>query len=397
VCDDGNVHGADGCAWNCTPETVRDFSIDPRRSPVTTQLENLSFSLNLSGSLKFTTGQFGPDGRMPFVIRAADVQIDRIQVPPIACVCVRSDEVPEFWGAGNVGFGFIGCGDDEFFARDYTMVQDHNIGVVGICSGGSDDGSECQNDGDCGSGDCFSAVDCKDAGGSVEPAGGNHPGVCNGPPEYTVLPGAMRGAAALIDNIGFSMLFDGGTCCTVGVDPDCVDPDGTKGPDGIPCTDDDLVKSPGRNVAAVAGTATAAVHDANNVPGRVIDKTETCGDDACISEVSGDPFDCDALRANPTGGLEGGVFALAFPILDNGDFGDSLATLRLGAVRPVGCSGDCDGNGEVTVNELVSAVAIALGTQAPAACKAADTNSSGEVEVNELVAAVGKALAGCES
>jgi len=61
------------------------------------------------------------------------------------------------------------------------------------------------------------------------------------------------------------------------------------------------------------------------------------------------------------------------------------------------CDGDCDGNGAVTINELVMAVTIALGQSDVSMCASADMNSSGGVEVNELVAAVGAALDGCSA
>jgi hypothetical protein len=62
---------------------------------------------------------------------------------------------------------------------------------------------------------------------------------------------------------------------------------------------------------------------------------------------------------------------------------------------PIACAGDCNGNGEVTVNELISGVNIALGALPPSTCSACDSNGDGTVSVNELVAAVSRALNGC--
>jgi hypothetical protein len=59
------------------------------------------------------------------------------------------------------------------------------------------------------------------------------------------------------------------------------------------------------------------------------------------------------------------------------------------------CSGDCDGNGNVTVGELISGVNIALGHADVAVCRACDSDDSGDVKVGELVAAVNSALHGC--
>jgi hypothetical protein len=62
---------------------------------------------------------------------------------------------------------------------------------------------------------------------------------------------------------------------------------------------------------------------------------------------------------------------------------------------PCMCTGDCNCNGAVTVNELVLSVNIALGTQLVSACYAGDKSRDGNVTVDELVTAVGNALEGC--
>lgn len=57
------------------------------------------------------------------------------------------------------------------------------------------------------------------------------------------------------------------------------------------------------------------------------------------------------------------------------------------------CPGDCNGDGVVTVAELVSCVAGALGDGM--VCAAVDTNHNGSAEISELIAAVNAALNGC--
>jgi hypothetical protein len=59
------------------------------------------------------------------------------------------------------------------------------------------------------------------------------------------------------------------------------------------------------------------------------------------------------------------------------------------------CAGDCNGNHEVTVDELIKGVNIALGTALLIECPVFDVDLSGEVTVNELIAAVTEALNGC--
>jgi hypothetical protein len=65
-----------------------------------------------------------------------------------------------------------------------------------------------------------------------------------------------------------------------------------------------------------------------------------------------------------------------------------------GLAQPL-CTGDCDGNGAVTVSELVRGVAIALGNQALDQCPAFDRDADEQVTVDELLRAVADALYGC--
>ena len=59
------------------------------------------------------------------------------------------------------------------------------------------------------------------------------------------------------------------------------------------------------------------------------------------------------------------------------------------------CAGDCNGNHEVSIDELILSVSIALGEQPANLRGATDTNRSNSVEISELVAAVAHALGGC--
>jgi cytochrome c peroxidase len=59
------------------------------------------------------------------------------------------------------------------------------------------------------------------------------------------------------------------------------------------------------------------------------------------------------------------------------------------------CHGDCSYDGEVTVDELITAVNIALGTAPLAGCVVGDVNGDGEVTIDELLGAVNNTLAGC--
>ena len=62
---------------------------------------------------------------------------------------------------------------------------------------------------------------------------------------------------------------------------------------------------------------------------------------------------------------------------------------------PGACVGDCNGDGSVTVNELILMVNIALGILPPSACPAGDANHDGSVTITEIITAVNNALNGC--
>ncbi len=72
-----------------------------------------------------------------------------------------------------------------------------------------------------------------------------------------------------------------------------------------------------------------------------------------------------------------------------------LAGLLCGAESVQACTGDCDGDGAVAINEAIRGVNIALGNAAVGECSVFDANGDGAVVVNELIAAVANVLAGC--
>jgi cysteine-rich repeat protein len=68
----------------------------------------------------------------------------------------------------------------------------------------------------------------------------------------------------------------------------------------------------------------------------------------------------------------------------------------VGAATAAGaCVGDCNGDGSVTVDELIVGVQIALGRADVQACAAVDADADGAVTIPELVTAVDDALDGC--
>jgi hypothetical protein len=58
--------------------------------------------------------------------------------------------------------------------------------------------------------------------------------------------------------------------------------------------------------------------------------------------------------------------------------------------------GDCSRDGEVTIDELVTAVSVALAAASLDVCRAADRGGDGQVTVDEIIEAVNNALSVCE-
>ncbi|MFN8644202.1 MAG: phosphatidylinositol-specific phospholipase C1-like protein [Candidatus Binatia bacterium] len=61
----------------------------------------------------------------------------------------------------------------------------------------------------------------------------------------------------------------------------------------------------------------------------------------------------------------------------------------------VSCEGDCDGDRQVTVDELIRGVGVALGAEPVASCAAADASGDGVVMIDEVIDGLGRALDGC--
>jgi ELWxxDGT repeat protein len=84
-----------------------------------------------------------------------------------------------------------------------------------------------------------------------------------------------------------------------------------------------------------------------------------------------------------------------FPADDVSGSGTELWALPLSALGAP-CMGDCDGDGAVTIDELVRGVNLALGNSEPSACPAFGLGGSGMVTIDQLIAAVGSAIRSCD-
>jgi len=62
-------------------------------------------------------------------------------------------------------------------------------------------------------------------------------------------------------------------------------------------------------------------------------------------------------------------------------------------MRMCSCAGDCGGDNQVTIDELLVLVNVALGNQAM--CRLGDANGDGQIMVDDIMLAVGNLLHGC--
>lgn len=70
----------------------------------------------------------------------------------------------------------------------------------------------------------------------------------------------------------------------------------------------------------------------------------------------------------------------------------------IASATPAGptCAGDCDASGQVTVDEIITLIGVALGEDPTSSCAAtADLDSSGSITVDELLTTINQALLGC--
>ena len=109
----------------------------------------------------------------------------------------------------------------------------------------------------------------------------------------------------------------------------------------------------------------------------------------CVDGGSGPvlQFDLQGSTTRSDGGADRGVVDVGYHY-QPGDVDVNRVRLVFAGLPVV----DCDGDGRLTVDELVRGVRIALGVSPVDECLAFDQNGDGEVQVNELIFAVLEAL-----
>ncbi|MDX2170851.1 MAG: hypothetical protein SF182_27535 [Deltaproteobacteria bacterium] len=159
------------------PLGVRRFSLNPSTSQVIATLAS-GFAFPTSGMEGFLELRAGVPNTLSglAVIDVTDTSeylaIDLPMGGQALCIKPARAQLP-FLAAG-----FVACGGGIPLGLDLTI--DHNLGTVGLCSGGAQNGESCASDDDCPDGNCFSGEDCTAAGGHLEDASDPFPGVCNG-------------------------------------------------------------------------------------------------------------------------------------------------------------------------------------------------------------------------
>ena len=363
-----NTFGGDGCAANCTLESDVLLNLVPGQlvgsditagtSGVVLHGDILTIPVLLSGQATLTIGK-ERNGEIPVVIKARNIRFPRISVSTLACDCVRP-------AAAKTCGGTVFEADGVTLSPDCTL-DDHACvgrkpcafmfgaansaaGVIG-CSGLDD----------------INFIVTQDAGGTT---GTSHP------PVFQLSGTGAAGSARLFSSAELSSVM--GLCS--GTSPDY-------GPDGEFCTDDDgpttrrdIVTNP-----LVTGLAAGQLLNANGVDGNNVGPVT----------VPGAPFSCDALREVPPRAAGAGLAGVSTQ-LQRPTTGDVVFTTVVVAASGVGhCVGDCGSDRIVTIDELLRLVNIALGNTEVPACVAGDANGDGRITVDEILVAVINATEGC--
>jgi hypothetical protein len=103
---------------------------------------------------------------------------------------------------------------------------------------------------------------------------------------------------------------------------------------------------------------------------------------------AGDPEVCASAPVN-------GIDQRGYVRPGEGSTNCSIGAYEYAAPEPLVCNGDCNGDGEITVDEVITGVNIALGNVSVCSCMPCDTDANGAISIAELIKAVNFALTGC--
>lgn len=140
-------------------------------------------------------------------------------------------------------------------------------------------------------------------------------------------------------------------------------------------------------------TCIGAAPTATSTPNGTATATPSASATATASTPGASPPTATATSATP--GATPPTATVTAPPATSTATAPSAAATPTATAASAACSGDCNGDRVVAINELVLGVNIALGNQAVAACRAFDGNGDGGVAINELIAGVRSALGAC--
>lgn len=149
----------------------------------------------------------------------------------------------------------------------------------------------------------------------------------------------------------------------------------------------------GQTFIVAASLTDASIEPAVGVPGATIDFA--LGESGRCTAVT----DTRGLASCELTVGEVGLIQLTASFAGTTDLTSAEASIgfTVFASEMVPCLGDCNGDGTVRVDELVTGVNLALGTLSRDRCPAFDGNADTNVTVDELITAVNHALAGCSA
>jgi hypothetical protein len=364
--------GGDGCATNCTPEMEVPFPFVPGimeglrvregTSGAVAFGDILAIPLPFVGRMVLTIGAARGDGHIPLVIRADSFQIPQIPVETgLVCACVR-------------GVALRTCGG-VLFRVDGSLTRDCSYDPA-VCPSGQPCaavhgvGNTAAGSIDCGGPSVVDSCVSLSCGGGLIPF---ECGLFSGPDTEPPIPILALGAAQILLTTDISTRIG----CAASF-----------------CTESHPLSERGLPLTAkfVTGQASAMVCNANeggNSVGPIV--------------VTGQPFDCAALAR---GSANGACLVGAATVVDQQLLGDIAIATRLYAAplptptvtpKPGTCVGDCDGDGVVTVEEIIRLIAIALGIVAGDSCPGSAPCGGGDggVFVDCILQAVNAALLNC--
>jgi hypothetical protein len=247
------------------PLGLRRVSLNPSSSRIINTLgPGFAFPTSgFQGFLELSAGVPDPTSGYVFVdlVDASEYLALSIPTGGVAlCLRVDRSQLP----VRNAGI--MNCNGGA--ALGLQLTQDRNVGFVGACAGGEQDGLPCAADTDCPGATCFTADACSAGNGVLEGEEDAFPGVCQGPLVGGTLAGDSGAGALLLSP-------DPTNGLTKGVPMRIITES------ALPCGDEPSAPGFDTDMALTTGLSRCTVTDYNNNEGALL-----------TTELSGAPFEC---------------------------------------------------------------------------------------------------------